>query len=298
MPLTFPSHLAPVLALKLWRPRWFDGVTLSTGAMSPDVVYLTTGPTGRSFADTHSWPALLWWCLPVALAYAAVFRSCADAILAHLPGDSWFGWGGHGSLTRWPYRWWITISSALLGAASHLGWDWLTHTDGWLRGVFGLQWSSVTDVAWWTVSDLTSTLVGALLAVVLAARLGRREAAKVGVCRVAPSPRRPALFWSVAALVAAAGLALVPLLPGASALAATIVRSLHVAGLALVAGAIAVRIRSRRSGAGHGRPGADAGSSHAPQAGAESNCRRVSDSARSGSGRGTTASGGRPSGGR
>ncbi|GIJ10902.1 hypothetical protein Van01_41160 [Micromonospora andamanensis] len=247
VPLTFPSHLAPALALKWWRPLWFDGVALSTGAMSPDVAYLATGPTGRSFADTHSWPALLWWCLPVALTYAAIFRAGADTVLAHLPGDRWFGWGGHGSLARWPHRWWITISSALLGAASHLGWDWLTHTDGWLRVVFGLHWSSVTDVAWWTVSDLTSSLVGALLVVVFAVRLGRREAPRVGVCRVAPPRRRPALFWSVAALVAAAGLALVPLLPGATALAVTIVRALHVVGLALLAGAIAVRTWSYAS---------------------------------------------------
>ncbi|MCZ7422552.1 DUF4184 family protein [Verrucosispora sp. WMMA2121] len=295
MPLTFPSHLAPVLALKWWRPRWFDGVALSTGAMSPDVAYLATGPTGRSFADTHSWPALLWWCLPVALAYAAVFRSCADATLAHLPGERWFGWSGHGSLARWSHRWWITISSALLGAASHVGWDWLTHTDGWLRAVFGLQWSSVTDVAWWTVSDLTSTLVGGLLVVVLAVRLGRRETAKAGVGRVAPSFRRPALFWSVAALVSAAGLALVPLLPGATILAATIVRSLHVAGLALLAGAIAVQVRSQRSGAGYpGAPG-DSGSAGSASTGRPA---AVSGPARSGSGRGTTASGGRPSGGR
>lgn len=29
--------------------------------------YVTIGAQGQLFADTHSWPALLWWCLPVAL---------------------------------------------------------------------------------------------------------------------------------------------------------------------------------------------------------------------------------------
>ncbi|GIJ20612.1 hypothetical protein Vlu01_12360 [Micromonospora lutea] len=188
----------------------------------------------------------------MALPYAAVFRSCAGTILAHLPGDRWFGWyRRHGQLTRRQHQWWITISSALLGAASHLGWDWLTHTDDWLRVAFGLRWSTITDIAWWTVSDLTSTLVGAGVAVVFAARLGRREAATVGPGRGAPPPRRPALFWGAATLVAIVGLALVPLLPGATVLAATIVRSLHVAGLALLAGAVAVRIGSQRPEAGH-----------------------------------------------
>ncbi|MDG4797172.1 DUF4184 family protein [Micromonospora sp. WMMD1082] len=240
MPLTFPAHPAPVLALKMWRPRWCDGVALGTGAVAPDVVYLAAGPSGESFADTHSWPALFWWCLPVALAYAAAFRFCADGILAHLPGDRWFGWRGHGSVARWPHRWWIAVSSALVGAASHLAWDWLTHTDNWLRVMFGLRWSDVTDIAWWTVSDLTSTVVGTGAAIVLAARLGRRSI--VGGTAAA-SVRRPVVFWVSAAVVAVAGLAVVPLLPGAAHLAPTVVRVLHVVGLALLAGGLAARIR-------------------------------------------------------
>ena len=36
MPATFPSHAAAVLPLKLWRPRWFDGVALVVGSMAPD----------------------------------------------------------------------------------------------------------------------------------------------------------------------------------------------------------------------------------------------------------------------
>nr|WP_230416536.1 DUF4184 family protein [Micromonospora tarapacensis] len=235
--MTFPSHLAPALALKMWRPRWFDGVALCTGAVAPDVAYLTSGPVGSSFPDTHAWPALLWWCLPVALAYAAAFRIGADSIAAHLPGDRRFGWRRHGSLARWPHRWWITVSSALVGAASHLGWDRLTHTDDWLRTLFGIRWSAVTDVAWWSVSDLTSTAVGAVAAVVLTARLGRR-----GSPAAAPDlARRPGLFWGVTAVIGVVGLAVVPLLPGASVLAATVVRLLHVAGLALLAGGLAVR---------------------------------------------------------
>ncbi|GIJ80728.1 protein of unknown function [Micromonospora phaseoli] len=246
MPLTFPSHLAPVLALKVWRPRWFDGVALGTGAMAPDVAYLASGPSARSFADTHSWPALFWWCLPVALVYALVVRSGADSIVAHLPGDRWFGWRGHGSLGRRPDRWWITISSALVGAVSHLGWDWLTHTDEWLWMVFGVRWSSVTDIAWWTVSDLSSTVVGAVVAVMLAARVGRQGVAANEVA--ASHVRQPCLFWGVAATVAIAGLAVVPLLPGAAFLAVTVVRVLHVLALALLVGGLAVRFCRRRAG--------------------------------------------------
>ncbi|TCB96865.1 DUF4184 family protein [Micromonospora zingiberis] len=239
MPLTFPSHLAPVLVMKLWRPRWFDGVALSTGAVAPDVAYLVTGSDGHSFADTHAWSALIWWCLPVALAYAWVFRSSIDTVAAHLPMGRRYGWWSGVSLAHGGHRWWITISSALLGAASHLAWDWLTHTDEWLM-VFGLRWSSVTDVAWWTVSDLTSTGLGAVVAIWCLARLGRRRT-RPG-CGPERAARRPGVFWAAVTVVAVVGLVAVPLLPGASFPAATGVRLIHLTAVALPAGGLAVRI--------------------------------------------------------
>ncbi|MFI7024678.1 DUF4184 family protein [Micromonospora sp. NPDC049900] len=250
MPLTFPAHLAPVLAVRVWRPRWCDGVALSAGAVAPDVAYLAAGADGRTFADTHSWPALFWWCLPVALAYAAVVRLTGPDVAVHLPGDRWFGWRGYalrGPVL--PHRWWITVGSALLGAASHLGWDWLTHTDDWLRVLFGIDWSRVGGVAWWTVSDLTSTVVGSALAVVLAARIGRRGGREAD--GLAVPTRRPALFWGVAGAVVVAGAAGVTVLPGADLLAPTGVRLLHVAALALLVGGVAVRVSARgRRGVG------------------------------------------------
>jgi hypothetical protein len=36
MPLTFPSHAAAVVPLKLWRRRWFDGVALVIGSAAPN----------------------------------------------------------------------------------------------------------------------------------------------------------------------------------------------------------------------------------------------------------------------
>ena len=39
MPLTFPSHAAAVLPLKLWRPVRLDGVALVIGSTTPDLPY-------------------------------------------------------------------------------------------------------------------------------------------------------------------------------------------------------------------------------------------------------------------
>ncbi|WP_309234012.1 DUF4184 family protein [Micromonospora sp. ATA51] len=87
MPLTFPSHLAPVLPLKLWRPHWFDGVALATGAVSPDVAYLFTGTRYDLGLRTHTLGGLLWWCLPVALGYTWIVRRTIAGIAVHLPAS-------------------------------------------------------------------------------------------------------------------------------------------------------------------------------------------------------------------
>ncbi|MDP4013047.1 MAG: DUF4184 family protein [Candidatus Nanopelagicales bacterium] len=43
MPLTFGSHQAVVLPLKMLKPRWFDGTALVIGSMAPDLFFLTHG---------------------------------------------------------------------------------------------------------------------------------------------------------------------------------------------------------------------------------------------------------------
>ncbi|HEY0696490.1 MAG TPA: DUF4184 family protein, partial [Micromonospora sp.] len=209
MPLTFPSHAAAALALKLWRPAWFDGVALVAGTVAPDVVYLAAA---RFSADTHSLPGLLWWCLPVAWAYTWLFRRTVAGVAANLPAGGRFGWSGYARLAGVRHPPLVTAGSALLGAVTHVGWDWLTHTDGWLRTLSGVDFHAATGVHWWTVSDLSSTALGGLAAVALAVPVGRWLAADG---RARPdAPRRPALFWTVAAAVAVAGAALVAVLPG------------------------------------------------------------------------------------
>ncbi|MGN9775879.1 DUF4184 family protein [Micromonospora sp. H33] len=240
MPLTFPSHPAAVLPLKLWRPRWFDGVTLVTGAVSPDVAYLFTG-TPWELPRTHTLAGLLWWCLPVALAYAWVVRRAVVVVAPHLPAGSGFRWTDYTSLAAVRHPWWITAGSALLGALSHVAWDQVTHTN-WLSA-FGVDWYAATGVHWWTVSDLASTLLGAAVTIEVA----RRVAARRDMLTVVPPsvPARPSVFLPVAGLVLAVGVALVPLLPAAEQVAPTGVRLLHVLAGALLAGGVAATVVRR-----------------------------------------------------
>ncbi|MGC1215035.1 MAG: DUF4184 family protein [Micromonospora sp.] len=237
MPLTFPSHLAPVLPLKLWRPRWFDGVALSTGAVAPDVGYLFAGTRFDLGQRTHTLAGLLWWCLPVALGYAWLVRRTVAGIAAHLPGERVFAWHRYAALRDVRHPWRVAIWSALVGAASHVGWDWLTHTDHWLR-LFGIaDFHAATGIHWWSFSDLLSTILGAVVVVGLAVCAGRRHEI-VDAAPPAP-PARPALFWGVAGAVAAVGVPVLAALPVAAMPAPSLVRLLHVAAVALILGAVA-----------------------------------------------------------
>lgn len=220
-----------------------------TGAVAPDVRYLALGLGGESLPDTHSWHGLLWWCLPVALCYAWVVRRSIGIIAAHLPDSRRFAWRDYTALAHARHAGWITVTSALLGSVSHLAWDWLTHTDGWLRVLFGVHWYEITGVAWWTVSDLTSTVVGAVVTIGVAARIGQRRVLLAeGNVSAPPAARRAGAFWAAAGVVAAVGLGLLPFVPGAGFPAATGVRLLHVVAVALIAGAVATRISVKWKG--------------------------------------------------
>ncbi|MFU8854400.1 DUF4184 family protein [Micromonospora sp. SL1-18] len=238
MPLTFPSHLAPVLPLKLWRPHWFDGVALATGAVAPDVGYLFTGTRFDVGLRTHTLGGLLWWCLPVALAYAWIVRRVIAGIALHLPGERLFAWRDHAALAGVRHPWQVTVCSALIGAFSHVAGDRVTHTERWLR-LLGIQdFHAATGIYWWLFSDLLSTVVGAAVVVALALRAARRQQIFDGVRPPAP-PARPTVFWGVALPITAAGTLVLPGLPAAGVPAPAGVRLLHLAALALIAGAAA-----------------------------------------------------------
>ncbi|NES14974.1 MULTISPECIES: DUF4184 family protein [Micromonospora] len=236
MPLTFPSHLAPVLPLKLWRPRWFDGVALATGAVAPDVGYLFTGAGWAPGLRTHTLGGLLWWCLPVALAYAWLVRRVIAGIAVHLPLDRLFGWRDHAALAGVRHPWQVTVCSALIGAASHVAWDRITHSDRWPRLLGIADFHAATGLYWWQFADVLGSLGGGAVVLALAVHAARRREIFQGVPPPAP-PARPAVFWRVALAVTALGALVLPALPAATMAAPAGVRLLHLAALAMIAGA-------------------------------------------------------------
>jgi hypothetical protein len=224
VPLTFPTHPAAVLPLKLWRPRWFDEIALVIGATAPDLAYALDGSGLPVWPLSHQLPGLVVWCLPVTLAATGLIRRVAPVVAAHLPAGGPFALTDYGALGRFRPGWRVAVTSALLGAASHLALDRL---------------EAVAPM-----SEYVMHVLGAagMLAVVVA--IGRGRLLRRWHGDPPPVRRRPALFWTVAAAVTVGAVVAVPFLPGASLAHTTGTRLLCAVAAGLLAASFACTFRS------------------------------------------------------
>ncbi|MGW4245963.1 DUF4184 family protein [Nocardia sp. NPDC004722] len=252
VPLTFPSHALAVLPLKIRWPRRLDGVALVVGSAVPDASYPVAG--FFSMPETHALPALLWWCLPVGIVATGVIRWGAGPIAAHLPRFGGFDLPAYGVLGVVRYRWYITGYSILIGAVTHDFWDGFTHDPagghGWGVARFPvLLRPSPIGRPWWYALQQTSTVAGAALAIGVFYYIGRRGLLRAWHGNPPATRRAPTRFWTTAGLAAVLMLSLIPLMPLAFQPFVVGVRLLYVAALALLAGAVSVRLVSPRRSA-------------------------------------------------
>jgi hypothetical protein len=251
VPLTFPSHAAAVLPVKLWRPRAFDGIALVVGSTSPDLIYPFAAIIW--YPEVHSLPGLFWWCLPATLLLSWVIRRASPRVAAHLPPGGPFALPGYGALGLVRHRWYVTLGSAFLGAASHLVWDGFTHspeTSGWGAILLPfLEVEAATGLPWFRLLQHGSTILGAVAVVALAARIGRRRLIERWHGPAPAVARRPLLFWGTATAVLICYPLSWPFLTHLYQPHVQGARVLCFLGLALLAGAAATaaadRVRSR-----------------------------------------------------
>jgi hypothetical protein len=198
VPATFPSHAAAVLPLKLWRPDRFDGVALVIGAAAPDLPY-AVGSCRPPLTYGHTWWGVLA-SVPATMVAARLVRWSAPTVAAHLPGFGPFAVGDYGALGGVRHPWWVTACSALLGAASHVAWDHVTHAriPGTRVGIPALGREVRPGVPAWMPLHLASSAVGAAAWLAVSAEIGRRRRARAGAGsstgrwqRPAPWERRP-----------------------------------------------------------------------------------------------------------
>jgi hypothetical protein len=251
VPATFPSHQAAVLPLKLWRPRWFDGVALVAGSAAPDAAYPLAGFV--SLPENHTWWGLLWFSRPVADVATLVGRGAAPGVAAHLPTGGPLRLRDYGVLGRVRHPWYVTITSILIGAVSHLVWDAFTHppagSNSWgVRAFTGLRMTGPWELPWWFVVQHASSVIGAAGTVAVLWHIGRTGALRRWHGAPPPVTRSMGRFWAAATVVMIVGLAVLRLLPFAHSAHVTGVRVLYTVACALVAGAVAVRMRAARIG--------------------------------------------------
>jgi hypothetical protein len=227
VPLTFPTHPVAVLPLKLWRPRWFDGTGLVFGSMAPDFGYAFDGSGLPVWPLSHEIVGLAGWCLPVAWVCTWMMRRAAPVIAVHLPRAGVLRLRDYGSAAAARHRWWTTVISILIGAASHLALDRLEF--------------------WVPVAEDVMTLLGVIGIVVLVVAVGRRRLLRRWYGDPPVVRPSPLLFWSVAAVVALPVIAALPFLPGASLAHTTGARLLCAVFAGLIVAAVVVGARRRSS---------------------------------------------------
>ena len=234
MPATFPSHQGLVLPLKLWRPRWFDGVALVVGAASPDVAYAFDGSGLPVWPLSHQPVGVFLWCLPVTVLLAALVRLAAPVVAAHLPRGGPFALDDYGALHRSRHRWWVTVGSAVLGAASHLVLDLIEAITG-------------------PVAEVGLHLAGAFATAAVLLKVGRRRLIRRWHGPPPARTRRPLLFWAVAVGTATPMLVITPYLPAAQLAHTTGVRLLAAVSLAMLLAAACTTCVSQVRAAGWSR---------------------------------------------
>ena len=169
MPFT-TSHPAIILPLKRMFPGLVSLSGLMAGAMAPDLIYFLMGTTtDRSFS--HSWPGMLYFCLPAGVAFALAFHwFFKQPFLASLPYplDRYFSGL---AVSRFEIRgfrgWMVLVVSVAIGTLSHYFWDSFTHNTGQLvpyfpilleyREIFGQQ------VQFTRIAQHVSTAAGAAM---------------------------------------------------------------------------------------------------------------------------------------
>lgn len=193
MPWTF-AHPAAVLPLRRLCPRWLSWPGLILGAMAPDLSYYV-GLHGPLRAFCHTPEGILAVCLPASLAMLAALLRFAKPLTVLLPEP--LRRLARAELKPPPQGvalgFVIAVLSILIGAATHVGWDFLTHGDG-LSGELlpGVDLSANPQLA---SADLLQHLSSALGAAVLTVAYGLARRRQPPVPRSPLDRQRAVLAW-------------------------------------------------------------------------------------------------------
>ena len=180
MPLTFLSHQAVVLPLKIAVPRWMSGTALVLGSMAPDVEYFLRGYP--SSYVSHTLAGQFTFCLPVTVAlFLIVTRIIAVPLAANIPPGGVLRLTDYAVVHRQPpgfAHWGIVATSALIGSTSHVILDRLS--GGWSTRAapeYGdrFPYNALQSDADWIGFKLATWVVLAIATVLMLVYVGSRS---------------------------------------------------------------------------------------------------------------------------
>jgi len=229
MPWMVPSHPAPALVLKAWKPAWFSGLGLVLGTVAPDLAFILRLDNNAVVA--HTFAGQLYVTVPLVLVLHGLLTALVlPWLLPLLPDGPPLHLHTLAAVRPAATRGeWVKVAlSGLVGGLSHVLLDGFTHgnQDGWAVAYLpGLRMPLpfvLAGVPWHDALHGLSTLVLGALALHLWARLvqeGRlwawSGAAPRGVEPASPPARRREATWFLGC--AALGALIAPALrPGAS----------------------------------------------------------------------------------
>jgi len=168
MPFTL-AHPAAAVPLRGWLGPYGTISALAIGSMTPDLAYFLPFDVTRE--QSHSPLGLVWWCLPIgAVVYALFHVVLAPPLVALAPRALRARLAAIAAVPGYPSgaRALAIALSLVLGAATHLAWDSLTHERAplvaalsWLREPLGVVWGY--RVYTYRLLQHGSSLLGVLL---------------------------------------------------------------------------------------------------------------------------------------
>ena len=213
VPLTFPAHQAAVLPLKLWRPRWFDGVALVVGSGSPDLF------NALSSADTFQSHHLDGVVVAVmfTIVYSILLRRFAIyGLFGAMPDLGPLQAKSYRVLGQGRPRPLVTTLSAFIGVASHVFVDSFTHSGRLGANLLGLsdvvsEAPVVGDMSGARILQYLGHTVGSLIGVLLFVMVvSRRHLGEwYGTEEIARARRAPVRRGARTRLYSLVGIALV-----------------------------------------------------------------------------------------
>ena len=178
--MPFPlAHPAAVLPLRRFCPGILSFPALVLGSLVPDAGYLLANYQVDQFS--HSLPGLVGFALPVGLVALLVFQGLGALLLRWAPAGTKAVIASV-RLVRPPWSLGVVLS-LLIGAATHLAWDSLTHNNGWLVEQAAFLRRPVLEIGHHTVRLChvlwyVSTFAG--IACLMMAGLGRLQKVEAG----------------------------------------------------------------------------------------------------------------------